>query len=183
MSLLPCPFCGGDGEVRGQGNQASPITVKCIKCYAQGPPGFRTEDARQLWNSRMLSPEELAAEPTSKPAEAVPPIMANTDPRPAEEDDWRLGDRSEDIVIPRGMLKAGDVIRISASGVGRPVDPPPKPTPIPAELTTRLGDLADRLAIAPGQGVGAYMAELCTQSADAIREVLALVQPTKGGER
>lgn len=56
--LVPCPFCGGETFVSGQGNRK---WVECDKCWIEGPTMENSRAARLAWNTRapILSSEEM----------------------------------------------------------------------------------------------------------------------------
>lgn len=56
--LVPCPFCGGEAFVSGQGNRK---WVECDKCWIEGPTMENSRAARLAWNTRapILSESEL----------------------------------------------------------------------------------------------------------------------------
>jgi hypothetical protein len=58
-ALLPCPFCGSEGDAEVVSNLATPPTwmVFCreSECHARGPLSAHSFHAIQLWNTRKES--------------------------------------------------------------------------------------------------------------------------------
>lgn len=75
LKLLPCPFCGGDGEISYYAKGSSPAPagyfVECGSCSASGE-GFDVQGeipdrveytqqkAKEAWNTRALPPSDAA---------------------------------------------------------------------------------------------------------------------------
>ena len=49
--LKPCPFCGGDAEIKKRGNSVSYWVVYCAPCRAE-VKGTTREEATEAWNRR-----------------------------------------------------------------------------------------------------------------------------------
>ena len=65
--LADCPFCG-QSDPSGQGSLAVQYTsddeanvVVCERCEAQGPKADCIDDAVEGWNSRRITPSQVAA--------------------------------------------------------------------------------------------------------------------------
>ena len=50
QNILPCPFCGGVGEIGHSG--VDTVYIFCRGCNATGPKGYSTE-AFPAWNKRV----------------------------------------------------------------------------------------------------------------------------------
>jgi len=63
MTLLPCPFCGGEADISDEGEGTEPYRfwAYCTngKCFVEGTPAFETEnEAIEAWNTRAERPCE-----------------------------------------------------------------------------------------------------------------------------
>lgn len=50
IKLLPCPFCGGEGEMFGNGIDV--CFVSCRKCHADTTIRNSPREAAEAWNRR-----------------------------------------------------------------------------------------------------------------------------------
>lgn len=61
MKLLPCPFCGGKGKLKGD-ESAYGCFVECIDCHAEMDYSETKEEAVEAWNKRVVLPDCESAE-------------------------------------------------------------------------------------------------------------------------
>lgn len=56
--LLPCPFCGGEAEIRRYGDTRKSTIVGCVDCHCEieGPETF---NHGTQWNTRHTTPDPL----------------------------------------------------------------------------------------------------------------------------
>jgi hypothetical protein len=58
-NMKPCPFCGGQPEIRRSAKNH--VSVDCRKCHLfilVGPPGeYGIDAAKKIWNTRYLTPK------------------------------------------------------------------------------------------------------------------------------
>ena len=61
LALLPCPFCGGEGELRTVNSASSGFEgnhyVQCVECCASGGEGDKPKEAVEYWNERYEEEE------------------------------------------------------------------------------------------------------------------------------
>lgn len=71
MELKPCPFCGGEGDIRKDvvymPPYESPIEkdiyyIQCKKCLSLGPCEFNPREAEISWSRRMEKDNKNSAE-------------------------------------------------------------------------------------------------------------------------
>ena len=57
VNLKPCPFCGGDGEIRSEGAEWFVACFDEEECGAEGHRALADDYAIECWNRRALPRE------------------------------------------------------------------------------------------------------------------------------
>lgn len=50
--MLPCPFCGGDAEIKRMGTNRVSMIIGCVDCSCTLETGETSINERSQWNSR-----------------------------------------------------------------------------------------------------------------------------------
>ena len=56
--LKPCPFCGGEAELRGTSKLLSLFWFSCRSCFAETYGAYSEEEAIEQWNRRAGDSDE-----------------------------------------------------------------------------------------------------------------------------
>ena len=53
-SLLPCPFCGGDAEIKQMGTNRVSMIIGCTDCSCELETGETSINEHSQWNTRTV---------------------------------------------------------------------------------------------------------------------------------
>ena len=56
--LKPCPFCGGEAEIRGKKPNRTWVWILCRSCRSESHGAYSEEEAIDQWNRRVGDSDE-----------------------------------------------------------------------------------------------------------------------------
>lgn len=55
IDILPCPFCGNEGELDVSRSSFGKAFIRCLECSAQGPTEHNPTEAIAVWNDISIA--------------------------------------------------------------------------------------------------------------------------------